>query len=154
MKNNKGITLISLVVTIIVLLILAGVTITMLAGDNSILKRSQTAAEESAMANTKELIVVGVNEALAEYNAKRYVDNDTTSDLLATLLNELVLNMTANDNKESAIEKANAIKGIEIAAKTGSAGTYEVKYNGVKKAEFSVSTTTGALTWTPTVAQS
>ena len=33
-KNKKGITLITLVVTIIVLLILAGVSISMLAGDN------------------------------------------------------------------------------------------------------------------------
>ena len=119
----------------------------MLSGDNSILKRSQTAAEESAMANTKELIAVGVNEALAEYNAKRYVDNDTASGLLATLLNDLVLNMTANDNKESAIEKANAIKGISIAAPTQTETKYVVSYNGTGKAKFSVDTTTGALTW-------
>jgi len=33
-RNNKGITLIALVITIIVLLILAGVSVAMLAGDN------------------------------------------------------------------------------------------------------------------------
>ena len=38
-KSNKGITLIALVITIIVLLILAGVTIAALSGDNGILKR-------------------------------------------------------------------------------------------------------------------
>ena len=37
--KNKGITLIALVVTIIVLLILAGVSISMLTGENGILKR-------------------------------------------------------------------------------------------------------------------
>ena len=38
--ENKGITLIALVITIIVLLILAGISISMLAGQNSILSRA------------------------------------------------------------------------------------------------------------------
>ena len=39
-KQKKGITLIALVITIIVLLILAGISISMLAGDNGILKKA------------------------------------------------------------------------------------------------------------------
>ena len=39
-KNSKGITLIALVITIIVLLILAGVTIATLTGDNGILTQA------------------------------------------------------------------------------------------------------------------
>ena len=39
-KNPRGITLIALVITIIVLLILAGVTIAALSGDNGILTKS------------------------------------------------------------------------------------------------------------------
>ena len=46
MKNSKnGITLVALVVTIVVLLILAGVTITMLVGDNGIIKKAKDAAD-------------------------------------------------------------------------------------------------------------
>ena len=45
MKREKGITLISLVVTIIVLLILAGVTLTMLTGENGIMTRAKTAEQ-------------------------------------------------------------------------------------------------------------
>lgn len=45
-RNTKGITLISLVVTIIILLILAGVTIAILIGENGILKISQYAKNE------------------------------------------------------------------------------------------------------------
>ena len=41
LKINKGITLIALVITIIVLLILAGVTIATLTGDNGILTKAQ-----------------------------------------------------------------------------------------------------------------
>ena len=48
--NKKGITLISLVVTIIVLLILAGVTIATLTGDNGILTQASKAKEESRIA--------------------------------------------------------------------------------------------------------
>ena len=45
-KLSKGITLISLVITIIVLLILAGVALTMLSGENGILTRAKTAREQ------------------------------------------------------------------------------------------------------------
>ena len=41
LKTNTGITLIALVVTIIVLLILAGISIQMLTGDNGILQRGK-----------------------------------------------------------------------------------------------------------------
>ena len=46
-KKEKGITLISLVITIIVLLILAGITITMLAGQDSILRQAAKAKKET-----------------------------------------------------------------------------------------------------------
>ena len=46
-KENEGITLIALVVTIIVLLILAGISIAMLTGENGILKRAREAKEET-----------------------------------------------------------------------------------------------------------
>ena len=43
-QREKGITLVALVVTIVVLLILAGVTITALLGDDGIIKKAQDAA--------------------------------------------------------------------------------------------------------------
>jgi len=54
MKNQKGITLIALVITIIVLLILAGVTIAMLSGENGILTRATTTKEANAEATARE----------------------------------------------------------------------------------------------------
>ncbi len=53
-KNNKGITLIALVVTIIVLLILAAISISMLTGDNSILKRAADAKIKTERQNIVE----------------------------------------------------------------------------------------------------
>ena len=62
-KSNRGITLIALVVTIIVLLILAGISITMLSGDNSILKRAGDAREDSIIARENEQIKLAVNSS-------------------------------------------------------------------------------------------
>lgn len=56
MKKENGITLIALVVTIIVLLIMAGVTISFLVGENGILGNAEKAAEETKEAKDKERI--------------------------------------------------------------------------------------------------
>ena len=53
-KKNSGITLIALVITIIVLLILAGVTIATLTGENGILTRASDASKETEIASVKE----------------------------------------------------------------------------------------------------
>ena len=53
-KSSRGITLIALVITIIVLLILAGISITMLAGDNSILQKAGEAKEKTEEAQATE----------------------------------------------------------------------------------------------------
>ena len=61
-RNSKGITLIALVITIIVLLILAGVSIAMLTGDNGILTQARRAANETENASQNEAAI------LDEYN--------------------------------------------------------------------------------------
>lgn len=63
MRNQKGITLIALVITIIVLLILAGVSIAMLTGQNGILTRAQDATEETVIGDVEEaakLAIAGI----------------------------------------------------------------------------------------------
>ncbi len=64
MKGNKGITLIALVITIIVLLILAGVSIAMLSGDNSILKNAQAARDNSAAGTLDETVKLAVGNIM------------------------------------------------------------------------------------------
>ena len=72
MKKNqeKGITLIALVITIIVLLILAGVTIAALTGDNGILSRATDAREQTDIAEEKEKVQLSVLGALAQNNGE------------------------------------------------------------------------------------
>lgn len=65
--KNKGITLIALVITIIVLLILAGVTIATLTGDNGIITRTNQAKEETEKAGAKEKVQMEVAGSFDEY---------------------------------------------------------------------------------------
>ena len=65
-KNEKGITLIALVITVIVLLILAGVTIAALSGDNGILTRTKEAKEKTEKENIIEQVNLAIMTATTE----------------------------------------------------------------------------------------
>ena len=66
LKSSNGITLIALVITIIMLLILAGISISMLAGDNGILQHATDSKEKTTVAGEKEQIQL---EVLGSYEA-------------------------------------------------------------------------------------
>ena len=80
-KANRGITLIALVITIIVLLILAGVTITTLTGDNGLLTKAGDARNTSEKAGEKERIQMEVAGAY-----------DLTGKLVASQVEENIRN--------------------------------------------------------------
>ena len=64
MKKNKGITLVALVVTIVVLLILAGVSINLVLGNNGIIAKAKDAETKSAEASENDL--KGMNALVSE----------------------------------------------------------------------------------------
>ena len=76
-KRNHGITLIALVITIIVLLILAAISITMLTGDNSILKRAVDAKERTERAQEEETAKLAFTTIQMELSQGKSVDNDS-----------------------------------------------------------------------------
>ncbi len=78
-RKNDGITLIALVITIIVLLILAGVTIAMLSGNNSAPQKATEAAQKDAIAGAKDEIAMEVQEALLNYYNNEYVKGNVTT---------------------------------------------------------------------------
>ena len=98
-KTNRGITLIALVITIIVLLILAGITVVTLTGDNGILTKVGDARNRNTDAEIEEEIRVAWN--------KVYMDSylDSTTDKANALKTELEKNgytvedVSANGNK-------------------------------------------------------
>ena len=74
-KSKKGITLIALIITIIILLILAGITIALLTGENGILKRAATAREINDISKYKEKIDMAVTQG----NGDAYLDREKYS---------------------------------------------------------------------------
>lgn len=75
-NNNKGITLIALVITIIIMLIIAGVGVVTLTGENGILKRAQNAGDVSNEAHEKELLQA---EVRSSYSRKGDLDIGTVN---------------------------------------------------------------------------
>ena len=74
-NKQKGITLIALVVTIIVLLILAGISINALTGQNGILNRAVESKELTEIAQTEEAIKLSVMAALTEGSGTLTIEN-------------------------------------------------------------------------------
>ena len=109
MKSRKetGITLIALIVTIIVLLILAGVTIAMLTGQNGILTQAQNAKEQTEIAEVKERVQLDILNWQADKLKKGEDVSVTTPEKVQEILNE------ANPNPDNWYFKSLKEEGIE-----------------------------------------
>lgn len=75
-EENEGITIIALVITIIVLLILAGVTIATLNGNNGILTKTQEAKEKTEVANEREIVEQATLSAMSENLSMKFSEDD------------------------------------------------------------------------------
>ena len=76
LKNNeKAITLIALVITIIVLLILAGISILMLSGDNGILQQTTTARTRTIHANVLEQMQLEASAYTVDKTTGKFSDS-------------------------------------------------------------------------------
>ena len=78
--ENKGITLIALVITIIVLLILAGVSIAMLTGENGLLTKAGKARDDTKLKGEAEKVQLAVYDALV--NIAETEDKELTTELV------------------------------------------------------------------------
>ncbi len=91
LTSNTAITLVALVITIIVLLILAGVTLNMVIGENGIFGKANIASENTKIANAKEIIRLAVleNEVYKNTNDSRAKsDSDLQTEVETKLTNE------------------------------------------------------------------
>ena len=93
LKRSKGITLIALVLTFIVLLILAGISISMLMGQNGILNRAAESKREHTVAQEREAIAIA-------YSASMNVDNigKVTGLELQNELDKIMKNTAVTEN--------------------------------------------------------
>lgn len=97
MKSQKGITLIALVITIIVLLILAGVTIAMLTGENGILTKAKTADTDTKNAEVAERINMELQAFKTDILANGSIQEGTVEKAKANLPGSTI-NTTLNQN--------------------------------------------------------
>ena len=134
-KEMKGITLVALVITIVVLLILAGVSINTVLGDDGIIKKAKEAAEATKRASAEE----EMNRLVLEYPL---ASNDET---LESFLQEKVTEgridgVTDNGDGTITITKKVEGKDYTITVKKPAASTPSVKVGTIRV----VSDSTGA----------
>ena len=114
-KEAKGITLIALVITIIVLLILAGVTIATLTGDNGILGKANDAKTQTEQAKEDEnlkIAIAGSYGTDGKLNLKDLKDNLKNQGIY-TNSNEFPLEVTVNGEKKKIDANGNVIESIQ-----------------------------------------
>ena len=139
MKGNKGITLIALVITIIVLLILAGVSIAMLTGENSILGRASQASAENQLGAANDAVSLHVADKVAEFYEEAYTKNNTTAltkgldDYLAQSTTGVTVSGLSgkidNDNIKSGVTVKDNKDAIEVKTETVTAtNTLKITY--------------------------
>lgn len=131
MRNERGITLVALVVTIVVLLILAGVTVTYALSGNGLF----TKAQETAMVSEQATIRDAVSSAQAECMMEYYDATKTTKTTAVDLIKKYV--PTSSDWTVAAGSTAPTITGGVLAGNvtvTTSSYTHAVTMeNGVVK---------------------
>lgn len=121
-KKSKGITLIALVITIIVLLILAGVTIATLTGDNGILTQSGKAEEQTKEADAIEIVQIAV---IGSFGTDGKIDIEE--------LNKNLKNIEGLTYKGSKLSDSNKIDKLQATVRVSG---YDIQINsngGVEK---------------------
>ena len=122
MKNKKGITLIALVITIIILLILAAVAIQLALGENGLIGRAQSGQEKQTVAEATEKFKTLQAAAWADYVVSSRGSDDNSKYVDA--LNAAVTAATAPNIKN--------MTAFGTFAKGGSAGSYTIAPSTVK----------------------
>ena len=144
MKRGNGVTLIALAVTIIVMLILAGVTISTLTGNSGITTNASKAKTKSYLANIKEEYELYLSEKRMddEYDLDTLYANDKTiryeGNEVGSGITEICSSIKKGDEKKFEIIKGKIYyvsqdkKVIPIAVELGfSINPYEITDNGV-----------------------
>ncbi len=124
-NGKNGITLIALVITIIVLLILAGVTIATLTGDNGILTKAQNAKEKNAQKTVEEQINLAVQAS--KINEGLVIDKDILEQELTN--NGIEITKSENDELPWTVKKDGYV--------------YTISENGEVKEKEGIAITTG-----------
>ena len=120
LRQNKAITLIALVITIIIILILAGVTIASLTGDNGLLKRAVEAKESTEKAQIVEQARLDILAKIAEKKGQDPKEDEIKA-ILGTYFNDVPASLEDLTKKMTTksggytVELSEVLNGIAIA---------------------------------------
>ena len=117
MKNQRGVTLIALVVTIIVLIILAGIAIAALMGDNGVITRSKLAKRNQIEGEVRDSINLAIQAAKMEAEQKA-VSSPSFSAATELGTGTIIKNAIVNELKPTASSAGD--NGYHVATANGS----------------------------------
>ena len=114
LKNFKGITLIGLVVTIVILLILSGIAIVTLAGNNGLITQANRAKEETEKATDRELITLAVSEAQIGKNGYQELNSNNLQEAIDNQFNARNIVVSNNGNETFTVSCLDTLKDYII----------------------------------------
>lgn len=117
MKNQRGVTLIALVVTIIVLIILAGVAIAALTGDNGLITRSRESKKLQIEGEVRDEITLAIAAA------KAFAENESTASAGFNAAADLAKGTDASTGSlvyKEIVKDLTAAKGFTVSPSSGS----------------------------------
>lgn len=132
-KNERGITLVALVVTIVVLLILAGITIMYVMSDNGVFGQAKSAGSETEKSAVREAVMLSIN---ANVLPQLYTTEDNSTTVWTDVFERGLYSgmkvakqgtVTASTTEENGVTKTTVtIAGYVI---ENGKGYYSVNYN-------------------------
>ena len=132
LKVDVGITLVSLVVTIVILLILSGIAIATLGGENGLFARVKQAKKAHVQSEMQEQLTLALNSLQIDKNGSASLD-DVTQDWINTVI--------SNDYSPTIKEDASIDGKLVVMNKSDVTGKFLINQNlEISKTEYNVST--------------
>ena len=154
MRKEKGITLIALIVTIVILIILAGISINLLIGEDGLIEKAKKGSDTYSQQQAKEKLELALADLAIDkatdtmYNQNTYIDNKLIQQ--GMIVNENIITVDgwqfeidrsvpkiiASKGKGDGEQGEIIIKGqglIEEISKVNTSGNYEIKLNGIQE---------------------
>ena len=135
-KKQKGITLVALVVTIVILLILSGISLNIVLGNNGII----TKAQEAKIANNHSTVYEAMQLQYDNYYTES-TTGENDADFITDLKNKSILDENMDVNVKTLVGKklstgnGSNLKDVYVVEQDETDGSYRLKYYGNNESE-------------------
>lgn len=139
LKEQKGITLVALIITIIVMLILAGVSISLVVGDNGVLTQAQGVEPKQVQAALKEAVALANADIMSTYYGDTTSGKTNSIQILGrdvsienSILKKINDNYSYSEKNKITLKEANVTLPSDTAAGSNSA-TFTLVIEGLEE---------------------